>query len=65
MAVEINASGGYGESVSLTGEDAARFIEEVKNPSKDKRRLGHLERSDRTFERLFSPEPLKSLPTRP
>jgi len=63
MAVEINASGGYGDSVSLFGEDAERFIEEIAHPSKDERRLAHLERADQAFERIFSPEPITSLPT--
>ena len=64
MAVEINAPGGFGESVSLRGEDAARFVDEIKNPSKDERRLDHLARSDRAFERLFCDEPLNRLPAR-
>jgi hypothetical protein len=65
MAVEINAIGGFGESVSLQGDDAARFVEEIKSPSTDERRLNHLARSDQAFERLFSPEPLSKLPVRP
>jgi hypothetical protein len=63
MAVEINSSGGFGESISLHGEDAERFLEEVVNPSTDERRLAFLKRSDETFERLFSPEPIRELPT--
>ena len=63
MAVEINANGGFGESVSLHGEDAERFVAEVANPSSDKRRLSHLERSDEAYERFFSPEPISELPT--
>jgi hypothetical protein len=62
MAVEINATGGFGESVSLHGADAARFVSEIANPSTDERRLKHLERSDETYERLFSPEPISELP---
>jgi hypothetical protein len=62
MAVEINATGGFGESVSLKGDDAARFVKEIENPSNDERRLSHLARSDQAFERLFSPEPLSELP---
>lgn len=61
MAVEIGASES-GERVSLTGDDAERFIDEVLNPSTDARRLEHLERSDETFKRIFSPEPLRDLP---
>lgn len=63
MAVEINATGGFGESVSLHGADAARFVDEVANPSRDERRLSHLARSDRAYERFFSPEPISELPT--
>jgi hypothetical protein len=63
MAVEINSSGGFGESISLHGEDAERFLGEVVNPSTDERRLAFLKRSDETFERLFSPEPIRELPT--
>lgn len=63
MAVEINSSGGTGETISLHGADAERFLDEVLNPSTDKRRLAHLRRSDETFERLFSPEPIRDLPT--
>lgn len=63
MAVEINSSGDFGESVSLHGADAERFLNEVVNPSTDKRRLAFLKRSDETFERLFSPEPIRELPT--
>lgn len=62
MAVEINATGGFGESVSLHGEDAARFVADVANPSADERRLSHLERSDQAFERFFSPEPIREIP---
>lgn len=62
MAVEINSSGGFGESISLHGADAERFLDEVLKPSTDKRRLAHLRRSDETFERLFSPEPIRDLP---
>jgi hypothetical protein len=62
MAVETNGTGGYGESVSLHGEDATRFVNEVVKPSTDKRRLSHLERSDRAYERFFSPEPITKLP---
>jgi hypothetical protein len=62
MAVEINATGGFGESVSLHGEDAARFVAEVAKPSTDERRLTHLERSDQAFERFFSPEPIRAIP---
>lgn len=61
MAVEINATGEYGESVSLHGFDAARFVDEIANPSHDERRLSHLERSDQTYERIFSSEPISSL----
>jgi hypothetical protein len=60
MAVEIS---GNGECVSLTGTDAARFVDEIKNPSTDERRLGHLERSDEAYDRLFSPEPISKLPS--
>ena len=63
MAVEINSSGGYGESISLHGEDAERFLREVVCPSTDERRLTFLKRSDETFERLFSPEPIREFPT--
>lgn len=62
MAVEINATGGFGESISLHGADAARFVREVASPSTDERRLSHLERSDQAYERLFSPEPISELP---
>jgi hypothetical protein len=62
MAVEIGATGGFGESVSLSGEDAARFVNEVAHPSTDERRLSHLERSDRVYEHVFSPEPISELP---
>lgn len=63
MAVEINATGGFGESVSLRGADATRFVAEIARPSRDERRLAHLERSDRAYERFFSPEPISELPT--
>jgi hypothetical protein len=63
MAVEINATGGFGESVSLHGADAARFVSEIANPSTDERRLTHLERSDEAYERFFSAEPISELPT--
>lgn len=63
MAVEINSSGGEGKPISLNGTDAERFLDEVLNPSTDTRRLAHLRRSDETFERLFSPEPIRDLPT--
>lgn len=63
MAVEINPAGGFGESVSLHGADAARFLDEVLNPSTDERRLAFLKRSDEAFERLFSSEPISELPT--
>lgn len=62
MAVEISTTSGYGESVSLRGEDAARFMEEVANPSRDARRLAHLERSDKAYERFFSAKPISKLP---
>lgn len=62
MAVEISANGGFGECVSLTGEDAARFVDDIMRPSTDTRRLDHLKRSDETFERSFSPEPISDLP---
>lgn len=62
MAVEINANGGYGESVSLHGADAERFVSEIANPSRDERRITHLERSDKAYERFYSPEPISELP---
>jgi hypothetical protein len=62
MAVEINANGGFGESVSLHGADAERFVSEIANPSMDKRRITHLERSDQAYERFYSPEPISKLP---
>ena len=62
MAVEFNPTGGFGESVSLHGEDAARFVKEVAHPSTDARRLAHLERSDQAYDRFFSPEPISKLP---
>ena len=63
MAVEIGATGGFGESVSLRGADAARFVAEIAKPSTDERRLAHLERSDRAYERFFSSEPINELPS--
>lgn len=63
MAVEIGASG-LGERVTLVGEDAERFIDEVLRPSDDPRRLEHLRRSDETFARTYSPEPIRDLPGR-
>lgn len=62
MAVEIGVTE-YGENVSLTGADAERFLDEVMNPSADERRLEHLRRSDETFARLYSPEPMHDLPS--
>jgi hypothetical protein len=62
MAVEINGTGGFGESVSLHGEDAARFVGDIAHPSTDERRLAHLTRSDEAYERFFSPEPISELP---
>lgn len=64
MAVEIHTNGGFGESVYLHGEDAARFVHEIEHPSTDARRLSHLERSDDAFKRLFSPEPISELPAK-
>lgn len=61
MAVEIGATGGSDGSVSLHGSDAARFLCEVAEPSKDERRLSHLKRSDQAYERFFSPEPISRL----
>jgi hypothetical protein len=58
MAVEIS---GNGECVALTGADAARFVDEIKTPSTDERRLSHLERSDEAYERFFSAEPISKL----
>jgi hypothetical protein len=52
MAIEIDTIGD--SSVRLTGDDARRFIDEVKNPSNDPRRIQHLERSAETFERVYS-----------
>ena len=63
MAVEINATGSFGESVYLHGADAARFVDEVANPSRDERRVSHLKRSDEAYERFFSPEPISEFPT--
>jgi hypothetical protein len=63
VAVEINATGGFGESVSLHGADTARFVSEIANPSTDERRLTHLERSDEAYEHFFSAEPISKLPT--
>jgi hypothetical protein len=62
MAVEIGATGGFGESVSLHGSDAARFMNEIAEPSNDERRLTHLERSDQAYERFFSPAPISKHP---
>jgi hypothetical protein len=62
MAVEIGAGSETGESVSLTGADAERFIDEVLNPSADERRLRHLELSDEAYRRMSSPEPIRELP---
>jgi hypothetical protein len=62
MAVEISANGGFGECVSLTGDGAARFVDDIMEPSIDSRRLDHLERSDETYKRSFSPEPISELP---
>ncbi len=62
MAVEIGSNGGFGESVSLYGKDAARFVSEIFHPSTDDRRLSHLKRSDETYERLFAPNPISELP---
>lgn len=53
MAVEISGNG-LGESVTLTGADARRFVEETKNPTNDGRRAEHLRRSALTYERIFS-----------
>jgi hypothetical protein len=61
MAVEISANGGFGECVSLTGDDAARFVDDILTPSTDPRRLEHLKRSDEAFERSIS-EPISDLP---
>ena len=62
MAVEINANGGFGESVSLRGADAARFVSEIANPSTDERRITHLERSDEAYERFYLPSSISQLP---
>ncbi len=62
MAVEISANGGFGECVSLTGADAARFVDDIMEPSTDSRRLDHLKRSDEAYERFYSPEPISELP---
>jgi hypothetical protein len=62
MAVVISANGGFGESVLLEGEDAEKFVDEIENPSTDERRLDHLRRSDETFEKIFSREPISDLP---
>jgi hypothetical protein len=64
MAVEIGASGGFGESVSLRGADAARFMDEVARPSDDARRLEHLRLSSIAYERYVCSEPISELPTR-
>lgn len=51
MAVEIDTA--YRESaVVLEDDDARRFMDDVKNPSTDERRLEHLARSAETFEEL-------------
>jgi hypothetical protein len=63
MAVEIGASGGFGENVSLHGDEAARFMHEVARPSNDERRLAHLERADKAYDCLFSAEPISELPS--
>lgn len=63
MAVVITANGGFGESVLLEGKDAERFVDEIENPSMDKRRLEHLKYSDETFQDVFSSEPIDELPT--
>jgi hypothetical protein len=60
MAVEINGNGGR---ISLTGADAARFVEELKEPNKDPRRLEFLRRSDEVFAESFSSEPIRDLPS--
>jgi hypothetical protein len=62
MAVEIPTNGGFGERVYLEGADAKRFIDEVEQPSTVGRRLRHLARSDKVFEAVFSPEPIRDLP---
>jgi hypothetical protein len=62
MAVEIGAGNVVGERLSLTGADAASFVDDVLKPSTDERRLRHLERSDETFKSLYSPEPISDLP---
>jgi hypothetical protein len=62
MAVEIGANNGFGECVSLRGDDAARFVDDILSPSTDSRRLDHLERSDEAYERSFSSEPISELP---
>lgn len=62
MAVEIGAGNVAGERLSLTGADARRFVDDVLRPSTDERRLRHLERSDKTFKSLYSPEPVSNLP---
>lgn len=59
MAVEI---GGNGKGVSLTGEDASRFVDELRCPSDDPRRLEHLRRADEAPERSRFPEPISELP---
>jgi hypothetical protein len=59
MAVEI---GGNGKGVSLTGEDAVRFVDELRCPSNDVRRLEHLKRADEAPERDRFPEPISELP---
>jgi hypothetical protein len=63
MAIEISSNGSYGESVRLSGADAESFVREIEHPSTDERRLGHLERSDDAYRRLYSSEPIRDLPT--
>lgn len=63
MAVVISANGDFGETVVLEGDDAARFVDEIENPSMDERRLEHLRRSSETFKEIFSSEPLSDLPS--
>jgi len=38
------------------------FVSEIANPSADERRITHLERSDKAYERFYSPEPISELP---
>lgn len=64
MAIEINnANAWFGESVHLSGDDASRFVREIESPSTDERRLNHLRRSDETFRRYWSDEPITDLAT--